>query len=60
MPFADVLKFYQQHAKGAVLQANDEKARIDGVAGGGTYKIDIRDKEDEGTAITFSGWRKEV
>lgn len=60
MPFADVLRFYKQRAKGAELQANDEKARVDGVAGGGTYKIDIRDKEDEGTAITFTAWRKEV
>jgi hypothetical protein len=59
-PFAEVVKFYQQHAKGAVLQADDDKARVDGVAGGGTYKIDIRDREDDGTAITFSAWRKEV
>lgn len=59
-PFSDVVKFYQQQAKGAELSANDEKALIEGVAGGGTYKIEIKDDEEEGTAITFSGWRKEV
>lgn len=59
-PFPDVVKFYQQQAKGAELRANDEKALIEGVAGGGTYQIEIKDKEEEGTSITFSGWRKEV
>ncbi|AZC33144.1 hypothetical protein PUP68_27220 [Pseudomonas chlororaphis] len=59
-PFSEVVKFYQEQAKGAELRANDEKALIDGVAGGGTYKIEIKDEEEEGTSITFSGWRKEV
>lgn len=59
-PFSDVVKFYQQQAKGAEIQANDKKALIDGIAGSGTYKIEIKDKEEEGTFITFSGWRKEV
>ena len=59
-PFSDVVEFYQQHAKDAELRANDEKALIDGVTGGRTYKIEIKDKEEEGTLITFSGWRKEV
>ncbi|UUT21112.1 hypothetical protein [Pseudomonas sp. T8] len=59
-PFPEVVKFYQEQAKGAELRANDEKALIDGVIGGGTYKIEIKDEEEEGTSITFSGWRKEV
>jgi hypothetical protein len=59
-PFSDVVKFYQQQAKGAELSANDEKALVEGVVGGGTYKIEIKDDEEEGTTITFSGWRKEV
>jgi hypothetical protein len=58
--FSDVVKFYQQQAKGAELSANDEKALVEGVVGGGTYKIEIKDNEEEGTTITFSGWRKEV
>ncbi|MBK5551248.1 hypothetical protein JFU49_13375 [Pseudomonas sp. TH03] len=57
--FSDVVEFYQQQAKDAELSANDKKALVDGVAGGGTYKIEIKDKE-EGTIIIFSGWRKEV
>lgn len=58
--FSDVVEFYKQNAKGAELSANDEKALIEGVAGGATYKIEIKDNEEEGTAITFSAWRKEV
>jgi len=58
--FSDVVSFYKQQAIGAEFSIYGNKALIEGVAGGGTYKIEIKDKEEKGTAITFSGWRKEV
>ncbi|WP_330206995.1 hypothetical protein [Pseudomonas sp. AM14(2022)] len=58
--YADVIDFYQQHAKDAEISGNQRKALVEGYIGGGTYKIEIRNKEDEGTVITLSAWNQEI
>ncbi|MHB2241803.1 hypothetical protein [Pseudomonas monsensis] len=58
--YADVIDFYQQHAKDAEISGNQRKALVEGYIGGGTYKIEISNREDEGTVITLSAWRQEV
>jgi hypothetical protein len=58
--YVDILDFYKQQAKGAEISGNDKKALIEGYIDGGTYKIEIRNREKEGTVITLSAWRQEV
>jgi len=57
---AQVLKFYGEQAKDAEISADATQALIEGHIGGGTYKIEIKDKEEDGVVITFSAWRKTV
>ena len=58
--YADVIDFYQQHAKDAEVSGNERKALVEGHIDGGTYKVEITNRTDEGTVITFSAWRQEV
>ncbi|MDL5597083.1 hypothetical protein PGC34_10555 [Pseudomonas kribbensis] len=58
--YASVLDFYKLQAKNAEISGNDKKALVEGYIGGGTYKVEIRNKEKEGTVITLSAWKQEV
>ncbi|MBV4459072.1 hypothetical protein KVG96_14015 [Pseudomonas sp. COR58] len=58
--YADVLDFYKQQAKDAQISGNERKALVEGYIGGGTYKVEIRNREAEGTVITLSAWKQEV
>lgn len=58
--YADVIDFYQQHAKDAEVSGNERKALVEGRIDGGTYKIEIANRKEAGTVITFSAWRQEV
>ena len=58
--YYNVIEFYKHQAKGAQISGDDSKALIEGVMDGGTYTIEIKNKEEEGTVITLSAWRKEV
>ncbi|WP_323160887.1 hypothetical protein [Pseudomonas fluorescens] len=58
--YASVLEFYKQHAKDAEISGTERKALVEGYIGGGTYKIEINNRKEEGTVITLSAWKQEV
>ncbi|MBV4475600.1 hypothetical protein [Pseudomonas botevensis] len=58
--YYDVIDFYKARAKDAEISGDESGALVEGYTGGGTYKVEIKNKEEDGVVITLSAWRKEV